>query len=328
MEKEIHLLRAALEMKEKQIKQYETWMRDCDRMDTLEHDLEQKNQAAKILKTKVQYLQHELEKTTIQRDAYQEHIDERDACIDGLHDFIDTERLRFERRIKNLWENETDLKAKITDAETTIRDLRASQGRPFVDHRDAPTFKDKAALLQKEYDQLKCKYHMILHRYHTAAEATQRFETEKENRRVREEEEKIIKDRIQKNLDAREETTSFDIGTQTFSPPHTQEKTPNNLHGADVLHLKHQACLQTIDSLRSQLATQKKTIRPIRAHAAAQLRTIDTLRDDAAKMHATIRNLRRGMIAPPRVLRSIEEVLIRGRKQKPKGKKHSARGKK
>jgi uncharacterized coiled-coil protein SlyX len=326
MEKEVLVLRAALDLKEKQVRQLETWMRDCDRMDALEHELAQKDSTIKSLEARVRDRERELEKTTTQRDALREHIDDRDACIDGLHDFIDTERLQFERRIKTLWENETTLAAKLTDAETTIRDLRASQGRPFVDHRDAPTFKDKAALLFKENAQLKCKYHAILLRYNSAAEAAQQYEAERDARRAREEETRRIEQRIQKNLG----TATANAETQTPYLPAENTEASDAAHRAEVLSLKHAACLETIASLRHQLDVRKKTIDPIRAHIRFQLRAIDILRDDAAKMHATIRSLRRGLVARPRRLRSIEDVLIRKRvqKPKPKRKKHAAKGRK
>jgi chromosome segregation ATPase len=192
-----------------------------------------------------------------------------------------------------------------------IKDTRSNQGRPFTDHRNALTFKEQLKHTQKEHATLTNKYEHLIGSHNSAITALRSHEMEAERRKAHAEEEKVISDRIQKNLDALQEKPTNprarSASTQTQHSEtlkaddqvkYLQEKLDEKTHQNELLISKQKHWTGTITSLRKRLEVRRKINENFRTHSANQLGNIGWLSNQRTTLHDRIKQLEREMLRP------------------------------
>ena len=298
---EAQLLREELAIRDQQIAELKGWMRKCDHVDELEFEIKEKDKEITTLGDKITFLKQKLEKTTLQRDQYLVHTESLQDRIMCMQEFIASEEIMHRQEYNEKFDRELELMNKVRDVEALYTKLRASQGRPASDHRDAPTFRDQLEALQKEHGDLKKKHGFLVGSHATAMLTIREYDVDNERRKSTEAEEKQIRERIQKNLGGKEEkTTGKNMSTQTFYSEPTVDDTVKQLereltqakHENDILSTKYQHSAATTASLTKRSEMRKAITATFRKLMKKELTRNNELQKEKDELYEQMQDLR------------------------------------
>ena len=298
---EAQLLREELAIRDQQIAELKGWMRKCDHTDELEFEIKEKDKEITTLGDKITALKQKLEKTTLERDQYLVHTESLQDRIMCMQEFLASEEIMHRQEYNEKFDRELELMNKVRDVEALYTKLRASQGRPTSDHRDAPTFKEQLEALQKEHGDLKKKHGFLVGSHATAMLTIREYDVDNERRKATEAEEKKIKERIQKNLGGKEEkTTGKNMSTQTFYSEPTVDDTVKQLereltqakHENDILSTKYQHSAATTSSLTKRSEMRKAITATFRKLMKKQLGRNQELQKEKDELYEQMQDLR------------------------------------